>query len=93
MEDDKTVIKPNYTPYIVIALILGGILIYWVFSANSGPCFNPNIKGNISASGERIYHKIGQRFYDQTIVDKDKGERMFCSEARAIDAGWRKSEK
>ena len=93
MEEEKVVKETNYTPYIVVGLILGGILIYWLVSTNSGFCFSPRIKGNISSEGEKIYHMVGQRFYDQTIIDKDKGEKMFCSEKGALDAGWRKSER
>jgi hypothetical protein len=47
------------------------------------------IKGNISKSGERIYHVPGNRYYDRTIVDERAGERWFCSESEAIAAGWR----
>jgi endonuclease YncB( thermonuclease family) len=47
------------------------------------------IKGNISKSGERIYHVPGNRYYDKTIVDERSGERWFCSESEAIAAGWR----
>lgn len=51
-----------------------------------------NIKGNISFStGERIYHVPGQAYYDDTVIDEDAGERWFCTEAEALDAGWRKS--
>lgn len=50
-----------------------------------------NIKGNISRSGERIYHLPGQKYYDKVRVFERKGERWFCSEAEAIAAGWRKS--
>lgn len=49
------------------------------------------IKGNISKSGERIYHMPGQRYYDQTTIDPDKGERWFCTEEEAQANGWRKS--
>jgi endonuclease YncB( thermonuclease family) len=49
------------------------------------------IKGNINSKGERIYHMPEQRFYDVTIIDPSKGERMFCTEDDAIRAGWRKS--
>lgn len=52
-----------------------------------------NIKGNISTSGEKIYHILGQNYYDKTVVDESKGERWFCSEQEAISAGWRKSKK
>lgn len=49
------------------------------------------IKGNISSSGEKIYHLPGQRYYDKTTIDKSKGERWFCSEEEAISSGWRKA--
>jgi micrococcal nuclease len=49
------------------------------------------IKGNISSSGEKIYHLPGQRYYDKTAIDTSKGERWFCTETEAINAGWRKS--
>jgi|SRR3989344_3222001 len=49
------------------------------------------IKGNISASGEKIYHLPGQRYYDKTVIDESRGERWFCSEEEAQNAGWRKS--
>lgn len=49
------------------------------------------IKGNISSSGEKIYHVPGQRYYNQTVINVSAGEKMFCTEQEAIDAGWRKS--
>lgn len=49
------------------------------------------IKGNINSEGERIYHVPGQRYYDATIINPANGERWFCTEAEAIEAGWRKS--
>ncbi|HEY8766410.1 MAG TPA: thermonuclease family protein [Dehalococcoidia bacterium] len=51
----------------------------------------PVIKGNISSSAERIYHVPGQQFYNQTQIDEASGERWFCTEQEAMDAGWRKS--
>lgn len=47
------------------------------------------IKGNISAKGERIYHRPGQEHYDRTQINTAKGERWFCSRAEAEAAGWR----
>lgn len=48
------------------------------------------IKGNISRKGERIYHTPwGDRFYERTRIDTSKGERWFCSEKEAADAGFR----
>lgn len=55
---------------------------------NGGGC---NIKGNISSSGEKIYHVPSGQYYEQTVIDESKGERWFCSEGEAIRAGWRKS--
>jgi endonuclease YncB( thermonuclease family) len=49
------------------------------------------IKGNISSSGERIYHVPGQRYYDKTQINEGKGERWFCTEQEAVGAGWRKA--
>lgn len=49
------------------------------------------IKGNISSSGERIYHVPGGRWYERTRIDKDQGERWFCSEEKARAAGWRRA--
>lgn len=52
------------------------------------------IKGNISIdTGERIYHVPGQKFYRQTRIRPEYGERWFCSEAEARAAGWRKSRR
>ena len=49
------------------------------------------IKGNISSSGERIYHVPGQRYYDKTLINEHQGERWFCTEQEAMAAGWRKA--
>ncbi len=51
------------------------------------------IKGNISAGGGRIYHVPGGDYYERTGIDTDRGERWFCSEAEAREAGWRKSRR
>ena len=52
-----------------------------------------NIKGNISVdSGEKIYHVPGQRYYSDTIIRPEYGERWFCTEAEGISNGWRKAE-
>ncbi|KIT16074.1 thermonuclease family protein [Jannaschia aquimarina] len=50
------------------------------------------IKGNMSSSG-RIYHMPGQRDYDATRIDTRRGERWFCSEREAREAGWRKARR
>ncbi len=58
------------------------------FESGSNGC---TIKGNISSSGEKIYHLPGQRYYDKTQIDISRGENWFCSEDEAISAGFRKS--
>lgn len=49
------------------------------------------IKGNINSKKEKIYHYPDCRSYDQTLITEETGERWFCTEAEAIDAGWRKA--
>lgn len=49
------------------------------------------IKGNISRSGKRIYHMPGGRYYKSARIDESRGERWFCSEREALNAGWRRS--
>lgn len=64
-----------------------------------GGCVTPpdascTIKGNISvSSGERIYHVPGQAFYDETEISPEYGERWFCTEDEATEAGWRKAKR
>ncbi|MEK7593589.1 MAG: thermonuclease family protein [Patescibacteria group bacterium] len=49
------------------------------------------IKGNISSSGEKIYHMQSCGSYSKTAIDKNRGEQWFCSESEAQTAGWRKA--
>lgn len=49
----------------------------------TGACL---IKGNINRRGEYIYHMPGMPYYDVT-----RAERMFCSEAEAQAAGFRRA--
>lgn len=53
----------------------------------SGEC---KIKGNISTSG-KIYHLPGCGSYDKTTININDGERWFCTEEEAVQAGWRKA--
>lgn len=54
---------------------------------------NCDIKGNVAQDGERIYHLPGQNFYNRTVISTSHGERWFCSEAAARQAGWRRSKR
>jgi hypothetical protein len=86
---------------VVTALIAGGTIGYML---SDGPTMQSllsvagkageqrgacDIKGNISASGERIYHLPGDKYYAVTRIDTFRGERWFCSESEAQAAGWR----
>ena len=57
-------------------------------AAQQQPCL---IKGNISSKGERIYHAPGCRYYNATVIEPQRGERWFCTEAEAVAAGWRRT--
>jgi endonuclease YncB( thermonuclease family) len=46
------------------------------------------IKGNITGNGH-IYHMPWSPWYGKVRVEPDKGERWFCSEAEAAEAGFR----
>ncbi len=62
-------------------------------SDNTQDNTNCDIKGNISSSGEKIYHVPGGQYYGVTQIDRSKGEKMFCSEDEAEQSGWRKSKR
>lgn len=47
-----------------------------------------DIKGNINSAGAKIYHTPASPSYAATKIDKP-GERWFCSEVEAQQAGWR----
>ena len=44
------------------------------------------IKGNRSRRGDWIYHLPGMPYYEQTVA-----EEVFCTEAQAVAAGYRRS--
>ena len=55
-------------------------------AAEAGGC---RVKGNISATGEKIYHLPGSATYAKVRISTAKGERWFCDETAAVAAGWR----
>lgn len=61
----------------------------WSAAAQAAPDPRCPIKGNISWGGERIYHTPWSPWYDRTSISEADGERWFCDEAEARDAGWR----
>lgn len=50
------------------------------------------IKGNISSSGDKIYHMPRCASYNRTEIKEEDGERWFCTEEEAVTAGWRKAQ-
>lgn len=63
-----------------------------VAAEQAAPDQNCVIKGNISyRTGEKIYHLPGQKYYNATVISREHGERWFCSESAAKNAGWRKA--
>lgn len=61
----------------------------WDAAGQSAPDPACPIKGNINRKGVRIYHTPWSRSYNRTKVSIEKGERWFCNEAEATEAGWR----
>ena len=59
----------------------------WEVADKGAPVGCP-IKGNISDRG-KIYHPPWSPAYSRTRVNLAKGERWFCSESEALEAGWR----
>lgn len=59
----------------------------WAVAQQTSPDGCP-IKGNISKGG-RIYHTPWSKWYTKTSINEKAGERWFCTEAEAIEAGWR----
>jgi hypothetical protein len=47
------------------------------------------IKGNVNSKGDRIYHVPGWRDYDRTTIKPEEGDRWFCTDQEARDAGFR----
>lgn len=60
----------------------------WQTAQQAAPDGCP-VKGNINHKGERIYHAPWSPWYERTRVNPKNGERWFCNEKEALDAGWR----
>lgn len=53
------------------------------------PAATCNIKGNVNASGEKIYHIPGGSLYQRTAINIGEGDRWFCTAKEAEGAGFR----
>lgn len=63
----------------------------WQAAASADAPKDCPIKGNVSRTGERIYHMPWQRDYARVRMDQGEGKRWFCNENEALAAGWRKA--
>ncbi|KAL3144151.1 hypothetical protein ABBQ32_003939 [Trebouxia sp. C0010 RCD-2024] len=61
-------------------------------SSSDSPANGCKIKGNINAKGDKIYHMPGSQYYERTQIDLPQGERWFCTERQAKEAGWRSAQ-
>lgn len=52
-----------------------------------------NIAGNISSSGEKIYHLPTGQYYSRVKIDLSLGEAWFCTEGEAAQQGFRRSSR
>ena len=48
-------------------------------------------QASTSTAHHRVHHVPGQENYADTQISPQYGERWFCSEAEAREAGWRKA--
>jgi hypothetical protein len=60
----------------------------------SGGCAEPPdpscaIKGNVNSQDERIYHTASSSNYEKTNIKLEEGDRWFCTEQEAVEAGFR----
>jgi hypothetical protein len=65
----------------------------WEAATKSAAAVNKRcpIKGNVSRSGERIYHMPWQSSYGKTVINEAKGERWLCDEREAERARWHRT--
>ena len=54
----------------------------------------PVIKGNTDTStSTHIYYVPGDLFYSTTVINKSHGDRWFCTEEEAVNAGWQQAKR
>ncbi len=55
--------------------------------------FGCTIKGNITLDDPPLYryHIRSQNYYSTVVIEPERGERWFCTEADAVKNGWSKS--
>lgn len=64
-----------------------------VLATEEAPQVACDIKGNVAANGEKIFHIPGGVYYDRVKVDLEQGDAWLCSEGQAVHEGFRKSSR
>jgi len=87
---NKAINMKNYKKIFISLgiLLISVVAVYYLYQGFSSRC---DIKGNINANGEKIYHTPDCPSYEKTVINEEKGEKWFCSDEEAIKAGWRKA--
>ena len=84
--------KLNYSPVLIKAeqeakKIQKGI--WSSLCSNQGECV---IKGNVRKDNKtKVYHLSDCYNYEKVVIDEGQGDRWFCNEEEAIEAGFTKS--
>ncbi len=81
------VMQPTATAPALAATNPGGFTC--VGGCSEAPDPSCAIKGNVNAKGDKIYHLPGGKNYDLTRIKPAEGDRWFCTEQEAQDAGFR----
>jgi phosphatidylserine/phosphatidylglycerophosphate/cardiolipin synthase-like enzyme len=58
---------------------------YWVVDKKEG---NGLIKGNVNREGKKYYFFPTDKYYPNTKINPEHGEKWFCSPFEANEAGW-----
>lgn len=83
---------------VILAALIGGretdmIPVEYLDMVGIEPAYScdvPAIKANVTKD-TKLFHVPGGVHYNQVKVEPEKGERLFCTEADAVAAGWTKS--
>lgn len=74
-------------PALVLFLLIGTAYAF-LYKYENAICV---VKGNINAEGERIYHLLGEQYYDSTVIGNNDGEMWLCDSEEAEYYGFRSS--
>lgn len=86
-------IKPGSTAKVEESMVVPKVEQAPVVQAQAVPGKDPEQRKNCFIKGlvrfnTKTYYTPGDKYYYDKVLDKDKGDRMFCSEIEAKEAGW-----